>query len=105
MPFEKGQSKVPGSGRKKGSKNKKRVPRVVEHLAENDIYPVVQILELIPTLDSAEQIETWLELLSYCEAKPKEAFESSQQEDEKEEDVRELVEQILAIARSNEKSA
>lgn len=71
MTFYKGMPKPPGSGRKPGSKNKKRVAKVADLLAEKDINPVDQILNLIPSLDEEGQVNAWLDLLAYCQAKPK----------------------------------
>lgn len=71
MAFQKGQPRPPNAGRKPGSVNKKRIPKVADYLAEKNINPVDEILALIPELKPWEQPKVWLELLSYCEAKPK----------------------------------
>jgi hypothetical protein len=77
MAFQPGQGRPPGSGRKPGSQNKKSVAKVADVLAERDINPVAEILALIPELPYASQkIKAYMDLLSYCEAKPKE-IESS----------------------------
>lgn len=69
--FIKGQPRHPGAGRQKGSKNKKKIAKVADLLAEKDINPVERILAIIPTLEPQDQVKSWLDLLSYCEAKPK----------------------------------
>lgn len=35
------------------------------------IHPFDKVMELLPTLSNREQVQTWLELLSYCQPKPK----------------------------------
>lgn len=72
MPFIKGMPKHPDSGRKQGSKNKKRVPEFAEYLANKDINPIEQVLNLIPSLEPVEQVKAWMDLASYCQPKPKE---------------------------------
>lgn len=71
MKFEKGQPKPESSGRKKGTPNKKKIVKVADLLAEQNINPAEKILNIIPTLDPEDQVKAWLDLLSYCEAKPK----------------------------------
>lgn len=68
--FKKGEPRHINSGRKKGSKNKKRLIKAAELLAERDINPVEKILNIIPGLDPKDQARAWLDLLSYCQAKP-----------------------------------
>ena len=74
MTFVKGISKVPGSGRKKGTTNKVKVSKVREVLAELGIDPVREIIEILQNgdLNDRARAEMYLELQSYCEAKPKE---------------------------------
>lgn len=71
--FVKGQPKPPGSGRKKGSKNKKRLARVADVLAEADLHPIKEVVQILLSgnLKDGERAKLWLELQSYCEAKPK----------------------------------
>lgn len=40
-------------------------------MAEQGISPVLEILKLMPKLRESDQLKAWLELLSYCAAKPK----------------------------------
>lgn len=70
--FYKGMQKPPGSGRKKGVPNKTRLIRVADLLAEKAINPVEEIMALMPDMRPEAQAKVWLELLSYCQAKPKE---------------------------------
>lgn len=89
MGFIKGQDKPPGSGRQKGTPNKKTVIKVSDYLGEAGVNPTEEILKIInetaPVLNaegvkiadqyilkSAERAKLWLELLSFCHAKPKE---------------------------------
>lgn len=69
--FKKGMNKVPGSGRKKGTTNKRKYETVAEHLERFGLHPVAEIVKLIPEIDKKDRIKAWLELLAYCEAKPK----------------------------------
>lgn len=77
--------KIPGSGRVKGTPNKKKWIKISELLAEKDIHPGEEILAILNNEDvrPADQIKAWLELLSYCEVKPKEN-ESARDEEESE---------------------
>lgn len=80
MAFVKGQPRPPNAGRKKGSKNKKKVARVADYLADQNINPAEEILALIhgkdkdgePFLTPYAKVQAWMDLLSYCQAKPKE---------------------------------
>ena len=79
MPFQKGQPRHENAGRKKGSKNKKKIARVAEFLAEKNINPAQEILNLIngvdemgkPLLNAHGKLMAWFDLLSYCQGKPK----------------------------------
>lgn len=80
MSFQKGAPRPPNAGRKKGSKNKRKIPKVAEFLADKDINPAEEILNILEDdarLDEGDQklskrmrIEIWMDLLSYCQAKP-----------------------------------
>lgn len=87
MGFLKGQQRPPNSGRQKGTPNKKTVAKVSDFLGEQDINPAEEILKIINekqlvanreglmqeqfVLASAARADLWLELLSFCHAKPK----------------------------------
>lgn len=73
MAFQKGQGRPPGAGRKPGTPNKKTVLKVEEILSTAGINPIEKVLQLITELEPRDQVKYWLELQSYCEAKPKEA--------------------------------
>lgn len=72
MPFKPGQPPPPNSGRKKGTKNRKKVLKVAEYLAIHDITPTEEIIKLIHsgTLRPGEIMDAWKFLQSYTEAKP-----------------------------------
>ena len=73
MRFVAGAPRPANAGRKKGSKNKKKIAKVAEVLAEKNLNPAEEILKLIKETDSAGvKIAAWFDLLSYCQAKPKE---------------------------------
>lgn len=91
MKFQKGNPKPANSGRKKGSLNKKKIPKVADFLAQKDINPAEQILSIIeadkklPPADRMSRgmlISVWMDLLSYCQAKPKETDEDTSSSDE-----------------------
>lgn len=72
MAFVKGMPRPANAGRKKGSKNKKTLLRVADVFADKNIEPVTEILRLIDQLDEPrDKLKAWLELLSYCQAKPR----------------------------------
>lgn len=111
--FIKGMPRPSNSGRQKGSQNKKRVIKVAELLAERDINPAQKIVEIIEWaekgeitgindikkyLTAKERADIWLDLLSYCEAKPKaieslydDGFNSENFEDVSSEDLLKIV--------------
>jgi len=61
-----------GKGRPKGAKNHSKVLRVAEVLSRAGINPAEEIMKLLPLLEVRDQVRTWQELQSYCEAKPRE---------------------------------
>lgn len=65
MPFQPGQPRPEGAGRKKGAKNKKKVMRVEDVLVEKGVNPVEEILKTLPDLKPAERVETLLKLIPY----------------------------------------
>lgn len=87
MAFQKGEPRHPAAGRKKGSLNKKKVARVSDYLADNNLNPTAEIVKLIPSMSEQEQIATWFELLSYSQAKPKPETEDSKSPEEGGEDL------------------
>lgn len=62
-----GQGKTPGSGRKKGSLNKKTLLRVDEVLERHGTHPIDEIIALMPELMPHERVRTWLELMKYLQ--------------------------------------
>lgn len=66
IPFKPGISGNP-SGRPR-----RKIPRPDDELHALGLSPVKEILKLIPNLREKDQLTAWLELLSYCAAKPKE---------------------------------
>lgn len=71
--FEKGMPRPPGAGRKKGSKNKPKPKGVYEILYDLNIDPVHHLLGLIKTgkMQDKDKARVWMELMSYCYAKPR----------------------------------
>lgn len=85
MGFIKGQEKPAMSGRQKGTPNKSTVAKVSDFLGEQGINPAEEIVKIINEkkklpdgkdspeffLSSTTRADLWLELLSFCHAKPK----------------------------------
>ncbi len=87
MGFLKGHPRPEGSGRQKGTPNKKTVAKVSDYLGEQGVNPAEEVLKIINekkmvttreglqqeefALSSAARADLWLELLSFCHAKPK----------------------------------
>ncbi len=88
MAFVKGQERPRGSGRQKGTPNRKTVAKVSDYLGEQGINPAEEVLKIINekvpikndageviaenfVLQSQARADLWLELLSFCHAKPK----------------------------------
>jgi hypothetical protein len=65
--FKKGMPRPPNAGRKKGSKNKKKILRVEEVLLESNFHPIQHILNLLPELTPSEQTATCLKLIKYLQ--------------------------------------
>lgn len=69
--FQKGKPRPSNAGRKKGSKNKKKVPRISDFLAQEGINPVDEVLRLLPELEPRDQAKLWMDIVSYCQPKPR----------------------------------
>lgn len=91
MQFQKGQPRPPNAGRKKGSLNKKRIPKVADFLANKDINPAEEVLKILQAkpedpdyifLNGKDRVAAWIDLLSYCQAKPAEVVEDDNESDE-----------------------
>ncbi len=109
MRFEKGTPKPANSGRKKGSLNKKKIPKVADYLAEKGVNPAEEILDILEADQALPEkdrkiskygaIGIWMDLMSYCQGKPKEYEDKPETPgDEDLEDLNE--EQLLKIVRS-----
>ena len=75
MAFEKGMPKPPGSGVKKGQKQKPRIDKesVSKILSDLNINVVHQLIKIVTTgkLTDRDKARVWMELLGYVYAKPK----------------------------------
>lgn len=102
MKFQKGQPKLPGSGRKKGTPNKRRISKVGEVLAEHDMNPASEIIKEIALMDEPkDRANAWIDLLAYCEAKPK-TVEENDDDDFNPEDFKDIsTEELLRIVKSS----
>lgn len=71
MPFQKGQPKPANSGRKKGTKN--RLRRVADALQAEGLEPVLEVIKLLRFGDMKDKDrgDLWMQLVSYCQARPK----------------------------------
>lgn len=65
-PWKPGQSGNP-AGRRKHD-----LSRIAELLSKDGKHPYIELMKLLPQLRPKEQADIWLQLLSYCFAKPKE---------------------------------
>lgn len=72
----------PGVSGNPGGKPKRLLPRVDEILYKAGLNPTDELMKLMPTLRPREQAEIWLELLAYCQAKPKHHDEAKEVLDE-----------------------
>ncbi|MGZ3796475.1 MAG: hypothetical protein ACXVB1_08925 [Pseudobdellovibrionaceae bacterium] len=70
MAFQKGQPRPANAGKKKGSVHNISRKKVSQILAEKNKEPVEEIMRLMPMLEPRDQAKLWLDLLSYCQAKP-----------------------------------
>lgn len=75
MAFEKGMPKPPGSGVKKGQKQKPRIEKetVAKILSDLNINVIHQLIKIVTTgkLNDRDKARVWMELLGYVYAKPK----------------------------------
>lgn len=100
--FQKGQPRPANAGRKLGSKNKKKFAKVAQVLAEQDLDLVGDILDLLAhgDLRDKDKLDGMLQLLSYCQAKPKdEGPQDDEEDDEAMDDLDD--EQLLKIVGSD----
>lgn len=65
MPFKKGDPRPEGSGRKKGTPDKKSI-LVREILESHGINLVEQIIVRLPKLKTEEQVKALIQLIPYC---------------------------------------
>lgn len=73
MGFQRGDPRPANAGRKKGSKNKPKPLNVAQILSDLSIDPVKHLLSLIQkgNLRDIDKARIWMELMSYCHAKPR----------------------------------
>ena len=71
MKFQKGVPRHPNAGRKKGSLNKRKIPKVADYLADRGLNPAEEILKLLDDeeMKPRDKIAVWTDLLSYCQGK------------------------------------
>lgn len=108
--FQKGVPRPPNAGRKKGSKNIRKVAKVADILCEKGIDPTLEILKILETLNDEgesvlkprERIEVWMDLQSYCQAKPK-AVDEDPNDEVDEEEFQDLTSaDLLKLVKPNE---
>lgn len=61
----------PGQTGNPNGRPRKLLKRIDEMLFADGLHPYTELMKLMPDLKSKEQAEVWLELLTYCQAKPK----------------------------------
>jgi hypothetical protein len=92
----------PGQSGNPAGRPKKLLTRIDEKCHELGLHPFDEIMKLLPDLDSREKIEVWLQLLSYCQAKPKQSDqEITEQEQMKEELSRLSTKELLSLVKEN----
>lgn len=93
-----------GPGRPKGSKNKVKILRVDEALAELGIEPVHQLIRIIgeKKLAAKDEARIWMELLSYCHPKPRDIEPGDSGDDDGEDLSTEPTAKLLAIVRGED---
>lgn len=111
MKFQKGQPRPANAGRKKGSLNKKKIPKVSDFLSQKDLNPTEEILKIMAEdaklakkdrkISKLAQIDIWLDLLSYCQARPKELPEDLGEDEFSEELEATPTETLLKLVKSN----
>lgn len=101
--FRPGDKKPEKSGRKLGTPNK-RTTLLVETLDSLEIEPLKEIIDLLPTLEPKEQVDVYLDLISYIYPKRK-ATEVSFEEETREafKPTMEDMKALIRIARDNPK--
>ena len=73
MAFKKGDVKPAGSGRQKGTKNKKTLLTVEQILLENDVNPIQKLIEIAlgGECSYSEEISCWKEIAKYTYSQKK----------------------------------
>ncbi len=61
----------PGQTGNPTGRPRKLLKRIDEMFFADGIHPYTELMKLMPDLKAKEQAEVWLELLTYCQAKPK----------------------------------
>lgn len=85
----------PGQSGNPGGKRKRIFPYVDEILKAAGVEPVTEILKLMPNLKEREQVQVWIELLPYVQAKAQAAKDLEPSELEKLSDA-----ELLALVRT-----
>lgn len=104
MPFKPGQSKPAGSGRAKGTKNKKKVVKITDFIAEREINLPDRILSTIDSIqDPAVKAKLLIEYYKFIDAPLKDKSltdESEQTATETQDEAQELSdEQLIALSK------
>ena len=99
MAFKPGDPKPPNSGVKKGQKQRRTLLRIEDFLLDKKIHPVQKILDLLPQLEPADQVKTWLQLIKYVEPelKPVEVILNVTPTDEQQTIESATTEELLAL--------
>jgi hypothetical protein len=113
MRFQKGQPPPAGAGRPKGSKDKKKMTKIVDYLIREGLNPAEELIRLVETTDeqgdyiltAKDRANIWMELLSYCESKPKATEVSALDESDETMDLLEDLsdDELVAVAKGEAK--
>lgn len=88
----------PGQSGNLSGRPKKWLTRVDQMLADKNLHPIEELLKLLPRLSPKDRAHVWLEVLSYCQAKPKYHDEEKDAVDE----LRQLsTQELLKLVKEN----
>lgn len=65
-----------------GGRPKRHLPRIDEMISKDGRHPYTELMALMPDLRPSDQAQIWLQLLAYCQSKPKETAEEDTERSE-----------------------
>lgn len=96
MKFQKGHVKL--GGRKVGSKNKFRVPKLIDFLSEVGVNPVKLLMDNLETItDPKDRHDAIMDIVGFCQGKPKEVVSTDQNNGDELDDLDGLTNEELKL--------